>query len=139
MLIRKCEKKDLDRVMEIENESFEYPYSREVLEENISNDLFLVIENEEGKIIGYILADEQRDHGMIISIAVSSSHRKEGHGSSLLRAVFDRIETDSYLLTVRVSNEEALAFYEEVGFSQVGKIEGYYQNDEDALLMHKKG
>lgn len=138
MSIRRCEKKDLDKVMEIEENSFDYPYSREVFEDHLSSDLFLVIENEKGKIVGYILAEDQTDYGMIISIAVSPSHREKGFGRSLLEGVQNKIDADDYLLTVRVSNQEALEFYDKVGFSNVGKIEGYYQNDEKALLMHKE-
>ena len=40
------------------------------------------------------------------------------------------------MLEVRVSNAAAIALYEQLGFLQVGRRKGYYQDGEDAILMN---
>lgn len=136
MLIRKFEEKDLDRILEIERKSFEYPYSREIFEDYISNDFFLIAEVN-SKIIGYILAEKRDGEGVVISIAVSPENRLQGVGTSLMETVQKKMDVERFFLIVRESNRGAQIFYDELGFSKITKIEEYYQNDEDGILMQK--
>ncbi|MEF8833021.1 MAG: ribosomal protein S18-alanine N-acetyltransferase [Candidatus Thermoplasmatota archaeon] len=138
MLIRKCEEEDLEKILEIERKSFEYPYSREIFEDYISNNFFLLAE-EDSKIIGYILAEEREGDGVIISIAVSPDQRLKGIGTSLMEEVLNKMDVERFFLIVRISNEEAQMFYDKLDFTKITKIEEYYQNDEDGILMYKPG
>ncbi len=138
MLIRKCEEGDLEKISKIERKSFEYPYSREVFEDYISNDFFLLAEKD-STIIGYILAEEREGGGVIVSIAVSPDYRLQGVGTTLMEEVLKKMDVQRFFLIVRVSNKEAQMFYEKLGFTKITKIGDYYQNDEDGILMQKPG
>ncbi len=138
MLIRNCEKEDLEKVMEIERTSFDYPYSREIFEDNLNSDFFIVAE-EDSTVIGYILGEEREDEGVIVSLAVSPDHRLQGVGTSLMKKVQRKMDVNRYFLIVRDSNREAQIFYDRLGFSKITKIKDYYQNDEDGILMQKAG
>jgi len=137
MLIRKCEKEDIEKILEIEQKSFEYPYSREIFEDYISNEFFLLAE-EDSKIIGYILAERREEDGVIVSIAVSPDNRLQGIGTSLMEAIQKKMNVRRFFLIVRESNRGAQIFYDNLGFSKITKIDNYYQNDEDGILMQKK-
>ncbi|MFW5945913.1 MAG: ribosomal protein S18-alanine N-acetyltransferase [Candidatus Natronoplasma sp.] len=138
MLIRKCLEEDLEKILEIERKSFEYPYSREILEDFLSSDFFLLAE-EDSTILGYILAEEREGDGVIVSIAVSPDHRLQDVGTSLMEEVQKRMDVKEFFLIVRESNRGAQIFYDKLGFSKITRIEDYYQNDEDGVLMQKAG
>jgi len=124
--------------MEIERTSFDYPYSREIFEDNLNSDFFIVAE-EDSTVIGYILGEEREDEGVIVSLAVSPDHRLQGVGTSLMKKVQRKMDVNRYFLIVRDSNREAQIFYDRLGFSKITKIKDYYQNDEDGILMQKAG
>ncbi len=136
MLIRKCEGKDIDQILKIERKSFEYPYSQEIFKDYISNDFFLLAE-EDSKVIGYILAEKREVDGVIVSIAVSPDYRLQGIGTSLMEKVLKEMNVRRFFLIVRESNQGAQIFYDNLGFSKITKLEDYYQNDEDGILMQK--
>jgi len=138
MLIRKCENEDLEEVLEIEKNSFEYPYSREIFKDYLSTDFFIVAE-EDSTIIGYILGEKREDEGVIVSIAVSPEYRLQGVGTSLMEEIQRKMDVNRFFLIVRESNREAQIFYDKFGFSKIMRIEDYYQNDEDGILMQKAG
>ncbi len=137
MLIRKVEERDIDDVVEIENDSFSSPYPREIFLDYLSSDYFLLSEDDD-EITGYILAEKRYGHGVIVSLAVKSERRLEGIGTSLMESVMDKMEAKRYFLIVRKSNTEARLFYPTLGFSEVTSVDNYYSNGEDGILMQKK-
>ncbi len=137
MLIRKCEEEDLEKILVIERTSFDYPYSREIFEDYVNSDYFIVAE-QDSKIIGYVLGEEREEEGVIVSIAVSPAHRLRGVGTSLMKKIQRKMDVNRFFLIVRESNREAKIFYDKLGFSKITKIEDYYQKDEDGILMQKE-
>ncbi|MFP4185857.1 MAG: ribosomal protein S18-alanine N-acetyltransferase [Thermoplasmata archaeon] len=137
MIIRRCEDGDLESVMDIERESFPFPYSQEIFEDYLSSDHFLVAE-EDGDVIGYILGEKREGQGVIVSIAVSSDRRHEGVGTSLMERVMDQMDVERFFLIVRLKNRGAQLFYEELGFSKITTIEDYYLNGDTGILMQKE-
>ncbi len=135
--IRTCSVKDIERILEIEYDSFEHPYPEYVFQEYLDSDLFLLAENEDD-IIGYIISDVRENEGIIISIAVDTSFRRKGVGKRLIDKTIEKLSTEYIVLTVRVSNESAQKFYKELDFEELYVINEYYDNDEDAIVMGKK-
>ncbi|MBC7081018.1 MAG: ribosomal protein S18-alanine N-acetyltransferase [Thermoplasmatales archaeon] len=132
-VIRRCSEDDLKEVLEIENLSFNYPYPPYFFYEYL-NKLFFVAE-ENGKIVGYIIGDSERN--MIISIAVHPSHRRKGYGKKLMEHLLKFMKGDVFL-QVRKSNNGAIKFYENMGFKKKGEIKNYYFDGEDAYIMVKR-
>jgi ribosomal-protein-alanine N-acetyltransferase len=76
--------------------------------------------------------------GHIVSVAVREEHRGRGVGSMLMRScqeeMVKKTATESYL-EVRVSNTEAIALYQRLGYKVSGRLEAYYKDGEAALVM----
>lgn len=126
---------DIPAMMKINLESLRenYPYDEweEWMQENHS---FVAVVNDE--IVGYVLCDL---HGDIGSLAIQSSHRRQGHARRLMRACIDHYEGETMILYVREhTNPHALRLYESLGFQVTNKKECYYEDDENALVMIKK-
>jgi ribosomal-protein-alanine acetyltransferase len=129
--VREFRSKDIDRILEIEAEAFpKTACPKEVLLLYASrlSESFLVFEAEAG-IVAYIIYDSE---GHIISMAVKTSHRRNGIGTELLRHALRNVE--SLWLEVRSKNYGAIRFYEKMGMRAVGKANDYYDGD-DALIM----
>lgn len=77
-------------------------------------------------------ASARRD-GYILFLAVSPEHRGEGFGQRLVAQVAD----DHRRVTchARTSNENALAFYDHLGFDIVRRIDNYYEDGGDAYYL----
>jgi [ribosomal protein S18]-alanine N-acetyltransferase len=74
-------------------------------------------------------------------LAVAPEHRRQGLGRQLLDwLTATAIEAGVFRinLELRSSNEPARAFYESLGFDQLGVVQGYYQGREAALRMSRR-
>ena len=109
--------------------------------------LLYVAEDDNGKIVGYVMAKMEDDgdkvtdiHGHITSISVLRSHRKLGIATKLMRASQYAMKTvydaEYMSLHVRVSNMAAIGLYRDVLGFDVNKVDyGYYADGEDAYDM----
>ncbi|MFB6114223.1 MAG: GNAT family N-acetyltransferase [Halodesulfurarchaeum sp.] len=88
-----------------------------------------VIHDEE-TLVGFVAA---RRDGYILFLGIHPDYRGRGFGKRLVAKVADQSDTIS--CHARASNENALAFYEHLGFERVRKIEDYYEDGEDAYYL----
>jgi [ribosomal protein S18]-alanine N-acetyltransferase len=133
-MIRCFSLSDLDRILEIERQSFpKSPYDRTTLINLywFYPETFMVYLDEECLIRGYIVFSQD---GHIISIAVHLQARRRGIGRELLQKVTHSPKVRKVWAEVRKSNEGAQAFYRKMGFQTVGTIPNYYGN-EDAWVV----
>lgn len=76
--------------------------------------------------------------GHIVSVAVLEEHRGKGVGTGLILAsqaeMVKKSVTECYL-EVRISNAQAIALYQRVGYKSIGRLEAYYRDGEGAMLM----
>ena len=92
-----------------------------------------------GEMIGFVAGDPRSSDGVawISTIAVDPRYQRRGVGRALLRACEAQIELPRMKLTVRVSNQGAIALYEQEGYRMVDLWRGYYNDGEDGLVMGK--
>ena len=74
-----------------------------------------------------------RRDGYILFLAVHPEYRGEGFGRRLVAAVAD--DHGSVTCHARASNDDALAFYEHLGFEVERRVESYYEDNGDAYYL----
>lgn len=142
MDILKVSHSDLDKILEIENESFIKPFKKEnflyELNENPFSRFYkLVIDNE---IIGFLLLYVTFDSSSIVQIAIKKDKRNQGFAGFLLQNVEKLLikeEVSFITLEVRVSNIPARKLYKKLGYGEINIKKGYYEDGEDAIYMVK--
>ena len=141
--VREMQESDIDRIVEIEQESFSPPWSREAFLLELTKNIlakYIVVEVED-RVVGYggiwLIIDE----GHITNIAIDKEYRGLGLGNKLLEGLIQLcIDRDIKAITleVRKSNEIAKGLYKKDGFKECGIRPGYYtNNNEDAIIMWK--
>lgn len=143
MILREMTVEDLEQVMEIEEELFSVPWTKEGFFTFLTRKeaLFLVVE-EKGQILGYCGILMVLDEGDITNVAVRRDRQREGIGSFLVEGLI-RLAADLGVTTihleVRAGNETAIRLYERAGFVRDGIRKNYYTSPtEDALLMTRR-
>jgi ribosomal protein S18 acetylase RimI-like enzyme len=134
---------DLADIMDIENEAFDSPYPVSFFTKALRKGrtpLVVATRLGDGAIGGYIayyVSQEQFSQGevVIVSLVVSSLHRRKGLGELLLRHAIGLPSARFATLHVSVFNHAALLLYQKMQFSAARWLPRYYSATEDALLM----
>lgn len=134
----------LNRVLEIERQSFSDPWSRRSFYREIKENRYALYlsaiyqKNVIGYIGGWIISDELH----ITNLAIDNNYRHRGIGQHLIEELLKcslKRGVKRATLEVRVSNLPAIKLYEKKGFSAAGYRPKYYRNNnEDALIMWKE-
>ena len=139
------EEKDLPDVSAIEKASYSNPWHETTFIGEIHNRPisfpYVVVDEDEKKIIGYVIYWHGKEQVQISNIAVHPDYRRKGVGEAVLREIMARVKGQGVkfiILEVRPSNLAALNLYKKLGFEILGLRKDYYRNPrEDALVMGK--
>ena len=128
----------LDDVYIIETECFSHPWSKQSLEEELSNEtsLFLVAK-EENEVIGYIGMSIVIDEGYIFNVAVREKYRNKGVATALINELvtYGKKNNFSFItLEVRESNLPAISLYAIFGFIKAGERTDYYSTPKENAI-----
>ena len=134
----------LDEASALERICFSDPWSRQLLADELTNDLsaMLAALDDQGELVGYAGLQVVLDEGTITNVAVRPDWRRKGVASQLLQ-VFENFARGNRLafltLEVRASNYAAIALYGRHGFRGVGRRKNYYEHPrEDAIIMTRE-
>ena len=143
LLMATMRAQDVEEVVAIENQAYPFPWTRGNFLDSLNSryDAWIVREHD-AQIAGYFLAMPVVDEMHLLNITV----RPMLQGKKLGRRLLDKVialtreaKMQSILLEVRPSNPQALAFYQHVGFEQIGIRKNYYPSTgstrEDAIVM----
>ena len=141
IVIEKMKSDDIANVVEVENNSFDIPWSKESFENELKNKLamYLVAKVEE-KAVGYVGVWKIFDEGHITNVAVHPDYRGQGIGKSLISDLLYLCEKEginSLTLEVRKSNLKDQNLYKKFEFIELNIRKGYYEDGEYALFMMK--
>lgn len=103
-------------------------------------DTMTLIASVDGQVAGFAIMHFGDLRAHLLLLAVEPGQRKSGIGGALLRWLESSCVTagiQDIRLEVRAGNRLAQRFYRNRGFSTVGRIEGYYDRRETAVILEK--
>ena len=130
-------------VAELEKVCFSAPWSENSVASELNNPLALwLVAVENDRLAGYIGSQSVEGEADVMNVAVHPDFRRRGIAEELCRqlvSVLNERDVHSLTLEVRASNAPAIALYEKLGFTLVGRRPNYYRHPkEDALIMRKE-
>lgn len=134
-------RRDLRRVMVIENQVYPEPWSHAVFVSELSlrRGRAYRVAREGREMVGYVGLMFVEEEAHVTTVAVAPEHQGRGVGTQMMLGAF-RIAREAgcrhISLEVAVSNERAKGLYRRFGFVPVGVRKNYYQlTGQDALVM----
>lgn len=132
---------DLDEVITIEEQAYEFPWTRGIFHDCLHVGYSCWIYEEAGQVQAYGVMSTGGGEAHILTVVV----RKEARGRQLGRKIITHLlniaskhKVETVLLEVRPSNTVAVNLYQSMGFSEIGIRKDYYPDKkgrEDALIM----
>ena len=131
----------LDEIVEIENSSFEKPWKRSQLMDDIRNHIdsenWVFVQDK--KVVGYIFGWIIQNEFHLYNIAVHPNYLRKKIGQKLINHIISRVadqKVNVILLEVSVNNVSARKCYQSLGFVEVGMRKDYYSKGDDAILYN---
>ena len=130
-------------VAELEKLCFSAPWSERSIASELTNEYSLwLVEERDGVAVAYVGSQSCPPEADVMNVAVAPAFRRQGIGEGLMVALMDTLRDkgmESLTLEVRASNSPAIALYDRLGFTEVGRRPNYYTDPgEDALIMRKE-
>ena len=137
-MIRRANVNDAKRIATLDSKMFVDSLGETFILNDLTNNpmAYYFVYEDNGNIVGYINCWVS-DITEILNFCVEKEYQKQGIGNLLYNEVL-KISNGIISLEVRVSNLNAINFYEKRGFKRVAIRRGYYSNGEDAILMIKE-
>ena len=134
---------DVPFVAALEKECFSLPWPEDALILELMNPLSRWLVAYDGQeFAGYVGSQTVLDEADMMNLAVMPNFRRRGIAGMLVGVLVEYLRQKGVrclTLEVRASNESAIALYEKLGFSQVGRRPRYYLKPrEDALILRKE-
>lgn len=137
MKIEKFDKKILEDIENIEKESFNEPWLKEVYMKLIEKDnVFVYGAKADNRLVGFILIMDMIDVLEVIRIAIKKEYRRQGMGEDILREFISDSDKDIFL-EVRTSNEKAIKLYKKIGFELLNIRKNYYKDTNESALIFR--
>jgi ribosomal-protein-alanine N-acetyltransferase len=139
--IRPLSMADLDTVMGIESQAYDFPWTRGIFRDCLRVGYCCWCYENDGLIQGYGVMSVAAGESHILNITVRPESQRQGIGGKLMKHFLQlarRHNADIAMLEVRPSNLSAISLYEKMGFNEIGVRRNYYPADEgreDALLL----
>lgn len=142
--LRPMQEADLESVIRIEQESYEFPWGEVIFRDCLQVGYSCWTLEYPGQIIGYGLLSAAAKEAHILNLCVNSGFRRAGLARMLLEhlmTVAKYHHAKTVFLEVRPTNAGAIQLYEDEGFAEVGTRKNYYpahNGREDAIIMAKE-
>ncbi len=138
--IRWMIRRDMMEVLDIEGQSFEFPWSEDDFIRCLRqrNCIGMVAEHGE-RVAGFMIYELHRNRLHILNFAVSADCRRSGVGQQMVEKLIGKLSgqrRSRIMLEVRETNLEAQLFFRDLGFRAVSVLRDFYDDTtEDAYLM----
>lgn len=134
---------DLNRVMEIENAVYEFPWTRGNFADSIEANYHCVVMESGTFLAGYGVMLLAAGEANLLNLSVAKNWQGMGMGRKLLDHFVGMAKAQgasAFYLEARLSNNVAIGLYSSSGFIELCVRPNYYpaaQGREDAVMMRK--
>ncbi len=131
---------DLPQLMELENSSYEYPWTEGVFADCLRVGYSCWGFELDEVLIGYAVMSAAAGEAHILNITICKPYRGQGLAKRLMKRMQTlacELGADTLFLEVRATNTPAINLYATLGFNEIGYRRGYYpaaKGREDAVL-----
>lgn len=138
--IRWMIRRDMPEVLEIEQRSFEFPWSDDDFIRCLRqrNCIGMVAEHSE-RVVGFMIYELHKSRLHILNLAVHPEFSRRGVGEQMIRKLISKLapqRRSRIMLEVRETNLPAQLFFRQLGFRAVSLLREFYEDTpEDAYLM----
>ena len=138
--IRWMIRRDMAEVLDIERESFEFPWYEEDFIRCLRqrNCIGMVAEHGE-RVVGFMIYELHKSRLHILNFAVADAFRKRDVGRQMAEKLISKLSSQRRTrisLEVRETNLPAQMFFKQLGFRATSVLRSYYEDSpEDAYLM----
>jgi ribosomal-protein-alanine N-acetyltransferase len=92
------------------------------------------------RLVGFCVVQVEEQTGYVVTLDVAASWRRRGVARLMMEEIEARVSALSgrgMELHTFIGNDEAIRFYERMGYGRVGTVPGFYGRGVDALLYRK--
>lgn len=138
--IRWMIRRDMMEVLEIENQSFEFPWSEDDFIRCLRqrNCIGMVAEHDE-RVVGFMIYELHRSRLHILNFGVDPGFRRRQVGQQMVDKLIGKLSSQRrrrIMLEVRETNLSAQLFFRKLGFRAISVLRDFYDDTtEDAYLM----
>ena len=135
---------DLDRVMRVEEEVYDFPWTRRIFSDCIRVGYLCWMAFNDEDVVGHAVISVTADESHVLNLSIARAHQRRGFGSQFIEFLVGEARqrhAETMLLEVRPSNIAAINCYNAAGFNEVGSRKDYYpapDGREDALLFARQ-
>jgi [ribosomal protein S18]-alanine N-acetyltransferase len=138
--IRWMIRRDMPEVLDIETNSFEFPWSEDDFVRCLRqrNCIGMVVEQDD-RVVGFMIYELHKTRLHVLNFAVAPDCRRRGVGAQMVSKLVGKLSLQRRVrvtLEVRETNLEAQLFFRAQGFRAVSVLRSYYEDTpEDAYVM----
>lgn len=106
-----------------------------------SNEYNVVVCKVNERIAGFGVMQYMYEQANLTLLGVKFNYRRKGLGTKIVNWLEKVAETGDIVnifVEVREQNENAIKFYNSVGFTKIDCVEGYYSGIENGIILSKK-
>ena len=143
MILETMHAAHVTQIAQLEKICFSDPWSERSIASELDNNLaFWLVAVEGETVAGYIGSQTVLEETDMMNVAVHPDFRRQGIAEALVNGLVEHLKamgSRCLTLEVRASNAPAIALYEKLGFTEIGRRKNYYRNPrEDALILRKE-
>lgn len=146
--IRWMIRRDMPAVLDIEQQSFAYPWTEDEFIRCLRqrNCIGMVAERDTD-VVGFMVYELHKNRLHLLSLAVARSARRSGVGTTMVTKLASKLSSDRLsserrnriMVEVRESNLDAQCFFRDQGFRAISVLREFYENpQEDAYLFQMR-
>jgi ribosomal-protein-alanine N-acetyltransferase len=132
---------DIDRVMQVEQEVYEFPWTDKIFSDCISVGYSCWLALQQRNIVGHAVISVATGESHMLNLSIARQYQRRGFGRQFIEFLIQQAQAKqarTMLLEVRPSNTAAIHCYNSAGFNEIGLRKDYYpdpEGREDALLF----